>query len=144
MHPWQYEHVLDDYPWLRRPAYAPPGADVIAHLALVDEPARHVKTAVNVQMTSAVRTVSPAAVPQWTDFPPVSGLAARTAHAVDPGRGGRPPIGRSATVPQPRRVHRDVPPLRRARMRVALAGWSPHPAPTAGRSSSEVVGTATR
>jgi siderophore synthetase component len=64
MHPWQREHVLDAYPWL-----SPTGETIRAHplmslrtLAVAGEPLRHYKTAVDVQMTSAVRTVSGAAV----------------------------------------------------------------------------------
>jgi siderophore synthetase component len=64
VHPWQFEHVLDRYPFLR-----PRAGTVAAHplmslrtLALADDPEIHVKTAIDVQMTSAVRTVSPAAI----------------------------------------------------------------------------------
>ena len=64
VHPWQRDHVLGAYPWL-----APTGETVAARplmslrtLALVGAPRRHVKTAVDVQMTSAVRIISPAAI----------------------------------------------------------------------------------
>jgi len=64
VHPWQRDHVLGAYPWL-----ASTGETIAARplmslrtLALVGAPRRHVKTAVDVQMTSAVRTVSPAAI----------------------------------------------------------------------------------
>ncbi len=64
VHPWQHEHVLPGYPWL-----ASTGRTVAARplmslrtLAPLDAPATHVKTAVDVQLTSAVRIVSPAAV----------------------------------------------------------------------------------
>ncbi len=81
VHPWQYEHVLDRHPWLR-----PTGATVAARplmslrtLALADQPRVHIKTAVDVQMTSAVRTVSPAAVHNGPAVSTLlSGLAART------------------------------------------------------------------
>jgi siderophore synthetase component len=64
VHPWQRDHVLDRYPWLRdigeriraRPLMS------LRTLALVDDATQHIKTAVDVQMTSAVRVVSPAAV----------------------------------------------------------------------------------
>jgi siderophore synthetase component len=75
VHPWQRDHVLDRYPGL-----TPTGEVVAARplmslrtLALVDEPGWHVKTAVDVQMTSAVRIVSPAAV---RNGPVVSALLA--------------------------------------------------------------------
>ena len=64
MHPWQYEHVRDEYPWL-----APNGPEILASplmslrtLALTRNRFNHVKTAVDIQMTSAVRTVSAASV----------------------------------------------------------------------------------
>jgi staphyloferrin A synthase len=66
MHPWQVEHVLSQYPFLSPKG---PNERIPAHplmslrtLALADDPGTHLKTAVDVQMTSAVRTVSPAAV----------------------------------------------------------------------------------
>jgi siderophore synthetase component len=81
VHPWQRDHVLDRYPWLRptgervrtRPLMA------LRTVAPVSQPARHWKTAIDVLMTSAVRTVSPAAVrngPAVSDL--VAALAART------------------------------------------------------------------
>ncbi|GIH04076.1 iron transporter [Rhizocola hellebori] len=64
VHPWQREHVLTAYPFLR-----PAGQQIAARplmslrtLASVADPTRHYKTAIDVQMTSAVRIVSPAAV----------------------------------------------------------------------------------
>jgi siderophore synthetase component len=136
MHPWQYEHVLDDYPWLR-----PTGRTVAARplmslrtLALVDEPARHVKTAVNVQMTSAVRTVSPAAV---HNGPIVSALlsvlAARTPtlSIFTEVAGGAALVGgepcRSLAV-----VHRDVPSLQPGEVALPLAALVA-PSPADGR-----------
>jgi staphyloferrin A synthase len=81
VHPWQRDHVLDRYPGLRptgervqtRPLMA------LRTVAPVTQPDRHWKTALDVQMTSAVRTVSPAAVrngPEVSDL--VAALAART------------------------------------------------------------------
>jgi siderophore synthetase component len=61
MHPWQREHVLDRYPGLRPTGETLPARPLMSlrTLAVGDE---HVKTAVDVQMTSAVRTVSAAAI----------------------------------------------------------------------------------
>jgi siderophore synthetase component len=64
MHPWQRDHILDAHPQLR------PRPDTIVArplmslrtMAPVESPGHHLKTAVDVQMTSAVRTVSAAAV----------------------------------------------------------------------------------
>ena len=64
LHPWQHERIRDQYPWLStverevrsRPLMA------LRTLALVDDPSHHVKTSVDIQMTSAVRTVSPASI----------------------------------------------------------------------------------
>jgi len=64
VHPWQREHVLHRYPWLRPTGEVVPAAPLMSlrTLAPLGEPRRHLKTAVDVQMTSAVRIVSPAAV----------------------------------------------------------------------------------
>jgi siderophore synthetase component len=64
VHPWQFEHVLDRYPFLRPRVGTVPAHPLMSlrTLARADDPTRQVKTAVDVQMTSAIRTVSPAAV----------------------------------------------------------------------------------
>ncbi|MDT4986490.1 MAG: staphyloferrin synthase, partial [Micromonosporaceae bacterium] len=64
VHPWQRDHILPRYPGMRltgRTVAARPLMS-LRTLAPVDEPGWHVKTAVDVQMTSAVRTVSAAAI----------------------------------------------------------------------------------
>jgi siderophore synthetase component len=78
VHPWQWSRLRDEYPWLR-----PTGTTIAARplmslrtLAIADDPNWHLKTALDVQMTSAVRTVSPAAV---RNGPAVSTLLARLA-----------------------------------------------------------------
>jgi siderophore synthetase component len=75
VHPWQVEHVLPGYPGM-----TPTGRRVLARplmslrtLAPMGDRMIHLKTAVDVQMTSAVRTVSPAAV---RNGPVVSALLA--------------------------------------------------------------------
>ncbi|HZN19082.1 MAG TPA: IucA/IucC family protein [Micromonosporaceae bacterium] len=63
VHPWQAEHVLPDHPGLRRTAATLPAYPLMSLRTLATaDGAWHVKTAVDVQMTSAVRTVSAAAV----------------------------------------------------------------------------------
>lgn len=115
VHPWQYEHVLDSYGWLERTGRTVPARPLMSlrTLALVDRPGRHVKTAVNVRMTSAVRTVSPAAI---HNGPAVSALL--TALTADiPELSVMPEVGAGAALVdgQPCRslamVLRDVPPL---------------------------------
>lgn len=60
LHPWQHAH---GYPDLAVETTVPARPLLsLRTLALVDDPSHHVKTAVDVQMTSAVRTVSPAAI----------------------------------------------------------------------------------
>ncbi len=81
VHPWQYEHVLDRYPWLRPQAQRQPARPLMSlrTLASVRDPRDHIKTAIDVQMTSAVRTVSAAAIhngPVLTDV--LARLLART------------------------------------------------------------------
>ncbi|GIH20090.1 IucA/IucC family protein [Rugosimonospora africana] len=64
VHPWQHEHVLPRYPWLSATGRTVAARPLMSlrTLAPLDHPTAHVKTAVDVQMTSAVRIVSPAAV----------------------------------------------------------------------------------
>ncbi len=62
-HPWQAERLRDRYPWLSDAGQTEPvrplmSLRTVAPLSGGD----HVKTAVDIQLTSAVRTVSPAAV----------------------------------------------------------------------------------
>ena len=62
-HPWQARRILVDHPWLTDDGPTGPVRPLMSlrTVAPLDGGA-HVKTAVDVQMTSAVRTVSPAAV----------------------------------------------------------------------------------
>lgn len=62
-HPWQADRLRDAYPWLTDDGHTTPVRPLMSlrTVAPLDGGA-HVKTAVDVQMTSAVRTVSPAAV----------------------------------------------------------------------------------
>jgi siderophore synthetase component len=78
VHPWQRDHVLDRYPWLRPTGERVPARPLMSLRTLVPAtaPDRHWKTAVDVQMTSAVRTVSPGAV---RNGPTVSDLVAAVA-----------------------------------------------------------------
>jgi staphyloferrin A synthase len=81
VHPWQRDHVLDRYPGLRPTGERVQSRPLMAlrTVAPLTRPDRHWKTALDVQMTSAVRTVSPAAVrngPAISDL--VAALAART------------------------------------------------------------------
>jgi siderophore synthetase component len=64
LHPFQHDRLLADQPWLAgvdREVAARPLMS-LRTLALVADPGRHVKTAVDIQMTSAVRTVSAASI----------------------------------------------------------------------------------
>jgi siderophore synthetase component len=74
-HPWQADHVLDRYPQLVPTGETVPARPLLSlrTLAPLGSPHWHVKTSVDVQMTSAVRIVSPAAV---RNGPVVSALAA--------------------------------------------------------------------
>ncbi|MGE5830386.1 MAG: IucA/IucC family protein, partial [Micromonosporaceae bacterium] len=138
MHPWQREHRLDRYPWLRdtgerrlaRPLMS------LRTLALVDRPDRHVKTAVDVQMTSAVRTVSPAAI---HNGPLLSALLARCAPAglavlaeVD--------AGAAIVDGEPCRslahLHRELPPLHPGEVVLPLAALA---APVDGQPLAAAV-----
>lgn len=62
VHPWQATHVLPACPWLVPTGETVPARPLMSLRTLAVEPGWHVKTSVDVQMTSAVRIVSPAAV----------------------------------------------------------------------------------
>jgi siderophore synthetase component len=84
VHPWQRDHVLDRYPWLRPSGERVPTRPLMSlrTMAPLARPGQHWKTAIDVQMTSAVRIVSPGAVrngPTVSDL--VTIVAARTASA---------------------------------------------------------------
>lgn len=88
VHPWQFDHVVGAVPGLRdtggRLAARPLMS--LRTVAPVGQPWCHLKTAVDVRMTSAVRTVSAAAVrngPPVTAF--LAGLAARVGGSGRPG-----------------------------------------------------------
>ncbi|SNY44818.1 IucA/IucC family protein [Paractinoplanes atraurantiacus] len=62
-HPWQADHLRDRYPWLRDDGETAPVRPLMSLRTVAPlDGSPHVKTAVDIQMTSAVRTVSPAAV----------------------------------------------------------------------------------
>jgi siderophore synthetase component len=61
-HPWQAERIRDRYPWLTDDGETGPARPLMSLRTVAMAGGPHVKTAVDVQMTSAVRTVSPAAV----------------------------------------------------------------------------------
>ncbi|MCU7722467.1 IucA/IucC family siderophore biosynthesis protein [Actinoplanes sp. KI2] len=62
-HPWQAERIRDAYPWLADAGETGPVRPLMSLRTVATAGGGpHVKTAVDVQMTSAVRTVSPAAV----------------------------------------------------------------------------------
>jgi siderophore synthetase component len=81
VHPWQRDHVLARYPWLRPTGETVPTRPLMSLRTLVPvgDPRWHLKTSVDVQMTSAVRIVSPAAI---HNGPVVSALVARLAPPV--------------------------------------------------------------
>lgn len=63
VHPWQRGHLLQEYPWLVDTGRRIPARPLMSLRTLAPlDGGPHVKTAVDVQMTSAVRTVSAAAV----------------------------------------------------------------------------------
>ncbi|MGX6606462.1 IucA/IucC family protein [Micromonosporaceae bacterium Da 78-11] len=62
-HPWQADRLRDRYPWLDDDGETGPVRPLMSLRTVAPlDGGPHVKTAVDVQMTSAVRTVSPAAV----------------------------------------------------------------------------------
>jgi hypothetical protein len=62
-HPWQARRLLAEHPWLEDIGETPPVRPLMSLRTVAPlDGGPHIKTAVDVQMTSAVRTVSPAAV----------------------------------------------------------------------------------
>lgn len=62
-HPWQADRLRDRYPWLADDGETGPVRPLMSLRTVAPlDGGPHIKTAVDVQMTSAVRTVSPAAV----------------------------------------------------------------------------------
>ncbi|MFI7545415.1 IucA/IucC family protein [Actinoplanes sp. NPDC049599] len=62
-HPWQADRLLDRYPWLGDAGQTGPVRPLMSLRTVAPlSGGEHLKTAVDIQMTSAVRTVSPAAV----------------------------------------------------------------------------------
>ena len=108
LHPWQAARLLPDHPYLR-PVGTRPARPLMSlrTLAPLDDPALHLKTAVDAQMTSAVRTVSPAAVengPTVTAY--LAGLADGVTILREPAAGAvAGDDGRRLAV-----VHRQAPP----------------------------------
>jgi staphyloferrin A synthase len=145
LHPWQFERLRDEYPWL-----TPSGPDVPAYplmslrtLALANDATRHVKTAVDIQMTSAVRTISPASV---HNGPVMSRLLLSLAGLV-PGLAVLPDVGAGAVAVagEPDRrlavVHRRMPALAPGELAMPLAALgAPSPA-TGAPIATELVNT---
>jgi siderophore synthetase component len=64
LHPYQHELARQEHPWLAEVSREVDAYPLMSlrTLAIAGDPAHHVKTAVDAQMTSAVRTVSPASI----------------------------------------------------------------------------------
>jgi siderophore synthetase component len=136
VHPWQREHVLARYPFLR-----PTGEQLAASplmslrtLAPHNTPGLHLKTALDVQMTSAVRTVSPAAV---HNGPVVSRLLAPLCRRVGIGLLDELAAGAVLVDGQPCRslavVHRRAPQVAAGERVLPLAALAA-PSPASGRA----------
>jgi siderophore synthetase component len=140
VHPWQRDHVLDRYPFLTPAGREVPGRPLMSLRTVALDRRRHVKMAVDVQMTSAVRTVSPAAV---HNGPLLSrlllNLAGRTPTlTVMP----EPEAGAVLIEGVPERslaaVHRHVPELPTGDIALPLAALAA-PSPAGGPIAAEVV-----
>ncbi len=135
LHPWQHDRLRAEHPWLSQVQ-----GEVEAHplmalrtLAVAGDPSHHVKTAVDVQMTSAVRTVSPAAI---HNGPALSRLLLAEAHRV-PGLEVLAEVGGGAAIVdgEPDRrlamLHRRVPSLGDGELALPLAALAA-PTPATG------------
>jgi staphyloferrin A synthase len=143
MHPWQREHVLDTYPGLR------PTGDVIRArplmslrtVAPLDQPGWHLKTAVDVQMTSAVRIVSPAAI---RNGPVVSALLANLAAGEPLDIFTEPAAGAVLVDGEPARslayVRRRVPALRDGEVMIPFGALSARNGPGRAILAGDPIG----
>jgi siderophore synthetase component len=135
VHPWQAAHMLDRHLRLVRTGETVAARPLMSlrTLALRDSPGWHVKTAVDVQMTSAVRTLSPAAV---RNGPAVSGLLADLGAGTGVGVLREVAAGAVLVDGQPCRslamVHRRAPVPRPGTALVPLAVLAA-PSPASGR-----------
>ncbi|WJK38905.1 IucA/IucC family protein [Solwaraspora sp. WMMA2056] len=96
VHPWQREHVLGAYPWLRPTGRVVPVRPLMSLRTVVPVSGGswQWKTAVDVQMTSAVRTVSEAAV---RNGPVLTAVLSRLARRV-PGFAVLPEVAAGAVL----------------------------------------------
>jgi siderophore synthetase component len=136
VHPWQAEHVLPGHPALLATGELVPARPLMSLRTLVPcgEPGWHVKTAVDVQMTSAVRTVSPAAV---HNGPVLSALAAKLGAPLGIQVLCEPAAGAVLVDGQPSRslamIRRQAPVPRTGEVVLPLAALSA-PSPASGRA----------
>lgn len=133
-HPWQAQRLLDAYPWLVRVGEGGPARPLMTlrTLAPVDG-GPHLKTAVDVQLTSAERTVSPAAV---TNGPRLSALLTRLAADLPIGVLAETGGGAALVDGHPDRrlgyLRRQAPALAAGDLAVPLAAFAAAPALLAG------------
>ena len=142
VHPWQRDHVLDRYPFLAPSGRELPGRPLMSLRTVALDRHHHVKTAVDVQMTSAVRTVSPAAIHNGPVLSRLmADLAARTPPlTVLP----EPEAGAVLVAGAPERslavVHRQVPALPAGDVALPLAVLAA-PSPADGRPIAAELAT---
>jgi len=102
IHPWQRDHVLGEHPELRLTGETVAARPLMSlrTVAITGQPQWHLKTSVDIQMTSAVRIVSPAAIRNGPVMSallaglcrdePIEVLAEVATGAVRDGPGGEP------------------------------------------------------
>jgi len=128
-HPWQAERLIDRYPWLADDGETGPVRPLMSLRTVAPlGGGPHVKTAVDVQMTSAVRTVSPAAV---HNGPRLSALLRAVTADLPIGVLAETAAGAVIVDGEPRRdlafLRREAPALRAGETAVPLAVLSASP-----------------
>lgn len=144
LHPWQHERHRDAYPWLSSVERTVPARPLMSlrTLALAGDPAHHVKTAVDIQMTSAIRTVSPASIHNGQSL----SLLMTSVQRWAPGIAGVPEVGGGAVLidGEPDRrlavVHRRMPPLAAGELALPLAALTAAPGPRGAPLVTELLG----
>jgi siderophore synthetase component len=143
LHPWQHERLRHEIDWLGDVEREMPARPLMSlrTFAVLGAPGRHIKTALEVQMTSAVRTVSPASIHNGLQLSALLQRLSQTMPTPDvlPETGG----GAAIVDGEPDRrlgvVHRQVPELEPGGLQLPLAALTAPSAATGAPLVTELV-----
>jgi len=143
LHPWQHEHLRHEIDWLNHVEREMPARPLMSlrTFAVQGAPGRHVKTAIEVQLTSAVRTVSPASIHNGLQLSALLHklAAVMPAPEVLPEAGGGAAIVDGAPDRRLGVVHRLVPELEPGGLQLPLGALAAPSAATGAPLVTELV-----